>query len=219
LVPTSITITFGLACGPASGAPTVFIPDRFKIESNALAAGAKSATSAVGTNRVTPSLGATGIPAGGSPVERPQGGTLTQFAALRTLSNDIHKSRASGTLPATIPENCWPANAFNFSAISMICSGVNLRGALNFSNASWASRARVFASATAFCNAKFSVVCSVWSWPLLRQWRNPATDSPTTPIATNTPKTISQISSVLSERSSSTLPTAFPNVDDDSFFD
>lgn len=136
--------------------------------------------------------------------------------ACSIASNKWANSASPGGSP---PSNFVFWNDCSRSAMASCWSGFRTRGALNFSNASWASSARVVASATAFCNAKFSEVWSVCSWPLLRQWRNPATDFPTTPMATNTPKTINQMSSVLNDHSSSARPTASSSPDDDSFFD
>ena len=133
-VPISITMMLGLACSPVCRASTVFIPAAFNAASNALAAGARVGTSPVGTRMVTPILGATGMPAGGSPTASPVGGKRFQFAASNALSIDTHKPHASGTLLATIPQNFWPAKGVSACEIAAICFAESWREAKRVSN-------------------------------------------------------------------------------------
>jgi hypothetical protein len=139
LVPISMTMILGLVWGPLSGTAMAAMPVLANALTTANAAGANSAASEAGIKMVIPSPGVTGTPAGGSPTASPHGGLRTQFAARSTLSSVIHRERASGTLPATMPEYCCPAKLSKSPLIDACCSALNDRGDFSFSNANCAS--------------------------------------------------------------------------------
>lgn len=146
-----------------------------------------SVESPFGTYMVTPSFGATGIPAAGSPIDKPIGAILIHFAAVRVFSSVTHNGQAFDTLLATNPVNCCPAHCLSLSATRFCCSELRVLGAFNFANSRFASAARASASlarapasAIALSLASFYCVlrCSVrvTNWWLYR--RNMMADTP-----------------------------------------
>ena len=121
-------------------------PSAISAAAKACAVGASSFARLAVTNTVTPELGESGMPAGGSPTARPDGATLTQFAARSAWSSSSHNGRASSDPGATWPSNSWPANFCSIAATRRRPSGVSVRGVFNFASSSSASRARSRAS-------------------------------------------------------------------------
>src|SRR5215470_19519955 len=82
LRPISTTMTLGRCSmrGPAEAVTPAMSPSAISAVANACAVGASSFARLAATNTVTPELGESGMPAGGSPTARPDGATLTQFA-------------------------------------------------------------------------------------------------------------------------------------------
>src|SRR5215472_1750571 len=132
--------------GPAEAVTPAIIPSDASAPAKACAVGASSFARLAATNTVTPELGESGMPAGGSPTERPDGATLTQFAKRSALSSSSHNGRASSDPGATWPSNSWPANFCTAEATRRSPSGVSVRGVFNLASSSSVSRARSRAS-------------------------------------------------------------------------
>src|SRR5262249_26992923 len=132
--------------GPAEAVTPAIIPSAASAPAKACAVGASSFARLAATNTVTPELGESGMPAGGSPTARPDGATLTQFAARSALSRSSHNGRASSDPGTTWPSNSWPANFCSAAATRRWPSAVSVRGVFNFASSSSASRARSRAS-------------------------------------------------------------------------
>src|SRR5262245_51608081 len=91
---------------PAEAVTPAMSPSAISAAAKACAVGASSFARLAATNTVTPELGESGMPAGGSPTARPDGATLTQFAARSALSSSSHNGRASSD-----PSTTWPSNS------------------------------------------------------------------------------------------------------------
>jgi|tagenome__1003787_1003787.scaffolds.fasta_scaffold20907088_2 hypothetical protein len=88
---------------------------------------------------------AKGLPVGWYPTMVSVLATRTHPAASNEL--EICSSRSVGSSPMlTEKSNGITPNGLSFSEIRSCCSGFSTRGDLNFSSASWASKARAFAS-------------------------------------------------------------------------
>src|SRR5262249_61612807 len=97
LRPISMTMTLGRCSrrGPADAVTPAMSPSDISAAASACAVGASSFARLAATNTVTPELGESGMPAGGSPTAKPDGATLTPIAARSALSRPSHNGRAT----------------------------------------------------------------------------------------------------------------------------